>query len=81
MNTEITDKKAENQAAVTSSFSLKNYAEIDFKDLQKVSFIYDKINDLISRTDSIHEDVIDFMLKPFIDILEHHGVNLSEQDF
>lgn len=63
---------------LTNPFSLEKYSEIDFKDLQKVSFIYDKINDLICGTDSINEDIIEFMLKPFEEILKHHGVNLIE---
>jgi hypothetical protein len=66
---------------LTNPFSLQKYSEIDFKDLQKVSFIYEKINDLICGTESINEDIIDFMLKPFEEILKHHGVNLIEQDF
>lgn len=66
---------------LTNPFSLEKYSEIDFKDLQKVSFIYDKINDLICGTDSINEDIIEFMLKPFEEILKHHGVNLIEQYF
>lgn len=66
---------------LTNPFSLEKYSKIDFKDLQKVSFIYDKINNLICGTDSINEDIIDFMLKPFEEILKHHGVNLIEQDF
>jgi hypothetical protein len=65
----------------TNNFSLNNYGKIEFKDLQKVSFIHDKIINVIHITDSIHEDIIEFMLKPFEDILKHHGVNLSETDF
>jgi len=64
-----------------SEFNLKKYENISFEDLQEVSFIYDKINDLICGTESIHEDVIEFMLKPFVDILEYHGVNLKEENF
>jgi hypothetical protein len=80
-DTDIILSEIVNRFQISSNFSLKNYSEIDFKDLQKVSFIYDKINDLICGTDSIHEDIIDFMLKPFEHILKHHGVNISETDF
>jgi hypothetical protein len=60
---------------------LKNYEYMDIEDLKKISDIYDKVNDLIISTETVHEDLIDYMLNPFEKILTHHGVNLQESDF
>ena len=62
-------------------FNLLNYNQIEDSDLRQISDVYDKIKGLIMRTDSVHEDIIEFMIKPFSDILQHHGINLDEQNF
>lgn len=83
-NCSICGMRIENSKETLSAYGLmdlNNYEAIEYEDLKKVSFIYDKINNLICGTDSIHEDLIEYMLKPFEDILKHHGVNLSEQNF
>lgn len=74
-------EEAEKKAVVTSSFSLNNYHELDIKVLQKISFLLEKVETTFGIKDEIHEDIVEFMMKPFEDILKHHGVNLSEQDF
>jgi hypothetical protein len=52
----------------------------DFEDLKKVGDLYDKVEDLILGSD-LPEHLIEFMQKPFVDILEANRVDLSEQDF
>lgn len=69
------------QTDVSSSFSLNNYQELDINVLQKISFLHEKIFPTFEIKDNIHEDIIEYLEKPFREILIHHGVNLSEQDF
>jgi len=60
---------------------LKKYEYIDIEDLKKIYNIYEEINNLIMSTETVPEDLIEYMLNPFEKILAHHGVNLQEQDF
>ena len=59
---------------------LKKYEDIDIEDLVKISDIYDRIEYLICTTNSVHEDLIEYMVNPFVKILKHHGLNLNEYD-
>ena len=67
------------QANVSSIFFNK-YNESELKDLIKVSEAREKILILIHSTD-LHEDIIEYLLKPFEELLKYNGFNISEQDF
>lgn len=81
LKTEEKVKNNENKTVLSYNFSLKNYDELDIKVLRKISFLHEKIEATFGIKDDIHEDIIEYMMKPFEDILKHHGINLSDQDF
>ena len=80
VNTSDKDQeKALNKTDVSRIFFNK-YNESELKDLIKVSESREKILMLIHSTD-LHEDIIEYLLKPFEELLKYNGVNISEQDF
>ena len=56
------------------------YNKSELKDLHKVSESRERILMLIHSSD-LHEDIIEYLLKPFEELLEYNGVNLLEDDF
>ena len=61
-------------------FDLTKYHRIDNKDLQKISTAYEKVKTILYNT-NFNEDIIDFILRPFEEVLEHNGINLNEDNF
>jgi len=84
MKKNISNEKQNQQSCktgVSSSFSLIDYDYLDIKTLQKISSLLDKIQYAFGINDNIPEEIVDFLMKPFEEVLKHNGVNLSEQDF
>jgi len=61
-------------------FNLNKYHKSEYKDLQKISTAYERVKTILYNAD-FNEDIIDFILRPFEQVLEHNGVNLREENF
>lgn len=77
---ETTGTTSDCDKAVVSSIFFDDYAKPEIEDLKKVLEAREIILDLINST-NLHECIIECLQKPFDDLLEYNGVNLSEQDF
>ncbi len=74
MNCEEHDNCMSNQ----TSLLFKRFENTSMENLMKISEILERINQLVF--DGVHEELIEFMESPLVEILKHHGVNLSEDD-
>lgn len=63
------------------TIDLNKYPDLDIKILRKILFLLERVTNNFDYKDNIHEELIDYMRKPFVDILIHNGVILTEENF